>query len=194
MIILNKQEEVNLSFSMKFMCRSAWMNCSKWTFSESRFLHAGCIHTPSAKVKNMNYHLFKCIEIRFVLVQLCLGFDQQMALCSHWIESIRHLQGVSLWSFGLVERDGSAPKLFVTTWRETSRAAQCVPVCVCHLQEHTTLNTVNYSCQRWHWNLDQVYTVTLIPTVLDNVDETSGFREKTARTQLHMHINTYALY
>lgn len=56
-----------------------------------------------------------------------------------------------------VETDGSAPKLCVTTWRETSRGTQqSVPACVCHVQERTTLNTVNYSCQLWHWNLDRV--------------------------------------
>lgn len=45
------------------------------------------------KVKNnpskSNYNMF-------VLMQLCPGFDQQMALCSHWIESVCCFQGVSI--------------------------------------------------------------------------------------------------
>lgn len=74
-------------------------------------------------------------------LELCLSLHQQMALCSHWIQLISRSRVLSLRSFEQVERDASAPKLFVTTQRETSRAtqqsAQCVCVCVCHLHEHT---------------------------------------------------------
>lgn len=41
-----------------------------------------------------------------------------------------------------LESDVSAPKRCATTWRETSRATPLsVPACICHLQEHSTLNT-----------------------------------------------------
>lgn len=100
-----------------------------------------------------------------------------LVLINRWHCAITELSPFATkveWAFAHeVKRDGSAPQLFVTTWRETSRVTQqSVPVCLL-FAGHTTLNTVNYSCPCWHWDLDQVYTVTLIPTVPKNVDDTA---------------------
>lgn len=110
---------------------------------------------------NMNRHpdRKKGFKSRFACRQLCLGLDQQMALCRHRMESMRCLQGVSMWSWS-GWRATFQHQNCATTWRETSRATpQSVPACICHLQEHATLNAELFmpaltlepgSCFHWH--------------------------------------------
>lgn len=113
---------------------------------------------------NMNRHpdRKKGFKSRFACRQLCLGLDQQMALCRHRMESMRCLQGVSMWSW--------------SGWRATFQHPNCVrqpgerhqgrPR---SLSQHASAIcrstppwTLNYSCQHWHWNLDHVSTDTLM--------------------------------
>lgn len=70
----------------------------------------------------------------FVLMQLCLGFDQQMALCSHWTQFVCCERGTSLWTLRSWEEMVQHHNYFWQPGERHQGQPSSLFQCFCHLQ------------------------------------------------------------